>query len=219
MARQQERARRTRAAIISSAAVEFGRSGYAAASLNRILSGSNATKGALYFHFDSKEDLARAVIEVARERHDAVVGRWLLREDEDPLEVLHAVLDDVALLFENDPVVRADFRMHTEPELHAESQTGSRAWIDAATALLERADAQGKLAPGVGAGEAARVLSAALIGQGYMWRVAAQDDSLRARYAETLELLLRAFAAPDWLAGYQRTGWRLGTVCDASPAG
>ncbi|MFD4434234.1 TetR/AcrR family transcriptional regulator, partial [Nocardia sp. NPDC058497] len=46
MARQQERARRTRAAIIKSAAVEFGKSGYAAASLNRILEGSRATKGA-----------------------------------------------------------------------------------------------------------------------------------------------------------------------------
>ena len=62
MARQQERARRTRAAIIRSAAVEFGKSGYAAASLNRILEGSRATKGAMYFHFDSKEDLARAVL-------------------------------------------------------------------------------------------------------------------------------------------------------------
>ncbi len=63
MAPQQERARRTRAAIVESAAAEFSKRGYAAASINAILEHSNATKGAMYFHFDSKEDLARAVLE------------------------------------------------------------------------------------------------------------------------------------------------------------
>ena len=210
MARQQERARRTRAAIIGSAAAEFSRSGYAAASLNRILAGSNATKGALYFHFDSKEDLARAVMDAARERHEEIVGRWSARSDVDPLEALHLVLDEVAELFETDPVVRADFRMHTEPDLHADGDAGSQVWIDAVSLLLARAEADGKLASGTDVAGAARTLSAALVGQGYLWGSGATESSLRDRYTETLELILLAVAAPDWLAEFRRTGWRSG---------
>lgn len=101
MARQQERARRTRAAIIRSAAVEFGKSGYAAASLNRILEGSRATKGAMYFHFDSKEDLARAVLEAAVDRYRASTERWLARGDLGPLDTLHGMIDEIALRLEN----------------------------------------------------------------------------------------------------------------------
>lgn len=51
------------AAIVRSAATEFARRGFAAASINAILEQSNATKGAMYFHFASKEDLARAVLD------------------------------------------------------------------------------------------------------------------------------------------------------------
>ncbi|RDI43531.1 TetR family transcriptional regulator [Nocardia mexicana] len=105
MARQQERARRTRAAIIRSAAVEFGKSGYAAASLNRILEGSRATKGAMYFHFDSKEDLARAVLDAAVERYRATTERWLTRTDLGSLDVLHGMIDEIALRLENDIII------------------------------------------------------------------------------------------------------------------
>ena len=77
MAPQQERARRTRAAIVESAAAEFSKRGYAAASINTILEHSNATKGAMYFHFDSKEALARAVLEEGLARYRALVDRWV----------------------------------------------------------------------------------------------------------------------------------------------
>lgn len=118
MARQQERARRTRAAIIRSAAVEFGKSGYAAASLNRILEGSRATKGAMYFHFDSKEDLARAVLDSAVERYRATTERWLTRTDLGALDVLHGMIDEIALRLENDIIIQAEFRLIIEPEFY-----------------------------------------------------------------------------------------------------
>lgn len=67
MARQ-ARAEITRDSVLAGAADVFLRLGYANASLSEIISQSNVTKGALYFHFGSKEELARAVVDQGNER-------------------------------------------------------------------------------------------------------------------------------------------------------
>ena len=59
----QQRAIKTRAALLAAAAHEFPDRGYAGASVTSILANSTSTKGALYFHFPSKEALAEAVLE------------------------------------------------------------------------------------------------------------------------------------------------------------
>ncbi|WP_347879795.1 helix-turn-helix domain-containing protein [Streptomyces sp. Tu 2975] len=61
MARQ-ERAVRTRRAILVAAAEVFDEVGYEAATISEILKRSGLTKGALYFHFASKEELAQGVL-------------------------------------------------------------------------------------------------------------------------------------------------------------
>ena len=60
---QQERAVRTRRAVLEAAAGVFAERGYAAATIAEILNRAGVTKGALYFHFDSKAALARGVLE------------------------------------------------------------------------------------------------------------------------------------------------------------
>lgn len=62
MARQ-VRAEVTRDSVLRGAAEVFTRLGYANAGLGEIIQESGVTKGALYFHFASKEDLARGVID------------------------------------------------------------------------------------------------------------------------------------------------------------
>lgn len=62
MARQ-ERAERTRIAILDAAAAEFDEHGYEGARLDRIVERTGATKGAVYFHFRSKLDIATALVE------------------------------------------------------------------------------------------------------------------------------------------------------------
>ena len=104
---QQERARRTRAAIVEAAAIEFAKRGYSAASVNAILENSHATKGAMYFHFESKEELARAVLASAFERYAEVAERWRHSVGMDPLVALHRMIDDMARLFEDDVIVQA----------------------------------------------------------------------------------------------------------------
>src|SRR5262249_39937193 len=60
---RQDRAERTRNAILEAAAVVFDERGFNGASLSDILAKAGVTKGALYFHFSSKEELARAIVE------------------------------------------------------------------------------------------------------------------------------------------------------------
>jgi AcrR family transcriptional regulator len=59
---RQERAQRSRASILDAAADEFDQHGYAGARLERIVERTGLTKGAVYFHFRSKLDLAKALV-------------------------------------------------------------------------------------------------------------------------------------------------------------
>ncbi|MGY5007164.1 ScbR family autoregulator-binding transcription factor [Streptomyces sp. 900105755] len=62
MARQ-ERAEVTRAAILEGAARAFDAEGYHGTTLGDIVKESGVTKGALYFHFTSKEELAQVLVD------------------------------------------------------------------------------------------------------------------------------------------------------------
>ena len=55
--------RETRENLMDSAVREFQEKGYAKASLRTICANAGVTTGALYFFFDSKEDLFRAIVE------------------------------------------------------------------------------------------------------------------------------------------------------------
>ncbi|MFP3836098.1 TetR family transcriptional regulator, partial [Chryseobacterium sp. SIMBA_028] len=59
----QQRAKDTRLAVIEGAANVFADVGYGTASMADITQRAQVTKGALYFHFTSKRELALAVIE------------------------------------------------------------------------------------------------------------------------------------------------------------
>ena len=68
----------TRAALIRSARELFGQQGYADTSTDEVVVRAGVTKGALYHHFQGKDDLFRAVFEqVQREVSDQAVAEFL----------------------------------------------------------------------------------------------------------------------------------------------
>ena len=78
----------TRETILDAAFQEVHRHGFQAASLSNILAKTGLTKGALYHHFPTKDDLGLAVIdEVVREGLDAMMFAPL-RESDTPFETL-----------------------------------------------------------------------------------------------------------------------------------
>src|SRR5262249_13458384 len=74
---------RTRERLLQAAFREVFRHGFQGAGIDSILAATNVTKGALYYHFESKEALGYAIIEeiIAKFTRD----RWLLplRESQD----------------------------------------------------------------------------------------------------------------------------------------
>ncbi len=68
------------------------KSGFQAASLDNILSNANVTKGALYHHFGSKQELGYAVVDELIREH--VLNRWVrsLEKAENPIDGLLAIL-------------------------------------------------------------------------------------------------------------------------------
>jgi len=85
----------TRQALVETARTLFGERGYAATSLDEITSAAKVTKGALYHHFDGKQELFAAVYEqVKREVSERAATAFL---EPDPWEDLcagcHAMLD------------------------------------------------------------------------------------------------------------------------------
>ena len=105
MARQ-ARAELTRDAVLLGAAEVFLRLGYANASLNEIINQSHVTKGALYFHFGSKEELARAVIDQGSQRLTDAVSP-VLHSRVPALEAGISISYDIAELTLSEPIVGA----------------------------------------------------------------------------------------------------------------
>ncbi|MFF3115257.1 TetR family transcriptional regulator [Kitasatospora sp. NPDC057904] len=108
----QERSERTRGRLVEAGAVLFDRSGYAGATLGEIAGTAGVTKGALYFHFASKEDLARAVLDQAEGSLRGACAT--LRTASSPLQ---ALIDSGYWLVDalgSDAVIRAAFRLGRE---------------------------------------------------------------------------------------------------------
>jgi len=83
---------RTRERLLQAAFREVYRSGFQSASLDTILAAAGVTKGALYYHFDSKEALGYAVVEevIALDLR----AKWLrpLQSGKDPFAALIGIV-------------------------------------------------------------------------------------------------------------------------------
>lgn len=88
---------RTRQRLLQAAFREVYRYGFQSAGIDTILAATNVTKGALYYHFESKEALGHAIIEeiVATFPRD----RWLLplqrSKDKDPIDALIGIVQAI----------------------------------------------------------------------------------------------------------------------------
>jgi AcrR family transcriptional regulator len=84
---QAERRAQTRAALIAAARVLFAERGFAAAGREDIVERAGVTRGALYHHFSSKEDLFQAVYEEVEEELCEAIA-IAASASEDPIEQL-----------------------------------------------------------------------------------------------------------------------------------
>ncbi|MFC6485855.1 MULTISPECIES: ScbR family autoregulator-binding transcription factor [Streptomyces] len=171
---RQERAVRTRRAILEAAAAVFDERGYEAATIADILARAGVTKGALYFHFCSKQELAQGVLD-----EQFVEGGVPPRESK--LQELFDVAMVLAHRMRRQPLLSAGARLSLEPEMREIFGGGSvPGWIGVVEELLAQAKAQGELLPHVNPAETAWIMSASWTGvQVYSQTLSAREDMER----------------------------------------
>lgn len=113
----QERAVRTRAHVLDAAAEEFATHGYLGTTLLGVVHRTGMTKGALYGHFSSKEDLAAALLEEAGDELIERAGQFS-GHGTTPLHALRENVLDLARYLREDAFPRSALRLAVEtPQL------------------------------------------------------------------------------------------------------
>ena len=141
---QQERARITRKKIMLAAADVIQNAGYANATLGDIGQAAGVTKGALYFHFQSKEDIARALVD-EQHRSTREAAAKILESKASAVELMMRLCLDLATRLLDDRIVRAGIRLTTDSStFETPLQDPYRDWMATFEELARRAEAAGE---------------------------------------------------------------------------
>ena len=193
MARQ-ERAIRTRRAILEAAGAVFDEHGYTTTTIAMVLERADVTKGALYFHFPSKESLAQAVLDEQVPFGAVPPQPCKLQEVIDMTFVVGQRLLSNALL-------RGSVRLAVDQATRSGVGHGEpfRQWADRLTWLLERARAQGELLPTVDPRATVELLVGSFTGIQLMSRALSDREDLGHRLSVLWAHVLPSIAVPGLL--------------------
>jgi AcrR family transcriptional regulator len=160
----QERAKATKVSIVEGAAAVFEEIGYGNTSLSSVAERAGVTKGALYFHFKSKEDLALAVIE---SQHEVVSreGQRVADLGRGALSTMIMTCGSFGRLLVEEPIVRAGIRLTLEASAFGQSVTRPyHDWIHTMELLTRQGQAEGDIHESLDAAAFARYLVASFTG-------------------------------------------------------
>ncbi|MDA5141967.1 MULTISPECIES: ScbR family autoregulator-binding transcription factor [Streptomyces] len=208
MARQL-RAEQTRATIVGAAADLFDQHGYESTSLSEIVAHAGVTKGALYFHFAAKEDLAHAIMEIqSRTLHR--LAKDLEGRGYSSLEALMRLAFGMARLCEEGPVLRAGMRLATAgvpvrpPLPHPFTE-----WREIATSLLLNAVRQADVHPDIDVNSVAHTLVSSVVGTRVVSGTLEPAGRQPRRLAELWYILIRGMVPVTRRARYLTLANRL----------
>ncbi|GIT79816.1 TetR family transcriptional regulator [Leifsonia sp. LS1] len=159
----QERAERSRTAILDAAAAEFDAHGYAGARLDRIIERTQLTKGAVYFHFRSKQDLAEALVAEKYATWPELVAE-VDASGATGLAAAREVLRRVAVVFATDARVRAAMKLSRTVLTPEPDDDAYARWSAVVGRSLEQAAEAGELSPGADPSSLATVAVQAFFG-------------------------------------------------------
>lgn len=209
---KQDRAIRTRRKILEAAATVFEQQGYQAATIAEILKVADVTKGALYFHFQSKEDLARCVL---GEQHSAALHPQSVK--------LQELVDSTVVLahrLRTDPLVRAGVRLTLDRQTDGLDQRGPfEEWSRRNREILEAAARQGELLPQVDPAETAELLVATFAGIQLMSFAMSRYEDLPHRLCVLLRHLFPSITVPAVLTSMDFTPERAARLLAEHAAG
>ncbi len=195
---RQERAERTRSLIIDTAARAFAESGFDGVSLNDLVLASGMSKGAFYFHFSNKEEVALAAF---RAKQQELIARLLA--DAEPStstsDELGSALRRRARLISDDPTMHCVVRLGAD--LSVRSGPGSEyasyqaLGIQSIAELIERGVHSGEFGAQLDPPSTARAIFAWIVGMDSLSLLDSGGKDLEERTEEVLDLLIPALAA------------------------
>ncbi|MET9930048.1 MULTISPECIES: ScbR family autoregulator-binding transcription factor [unclassified Streptomyces] len=196
---QQARAIRTRRLILESAAAVFAERGYERTTIGEILVRAGVTKGALYFHFASKEDLALGVLDAQ-----------MLDEPLTPQPVkLQELVDQAFLLthrLQRDPLVRASVALALDSGAAGVDRAAPfRAWIDQVAEILTVAKVRGELLLHVNVTDTAELFAGSFSGIQAMSQILCDRNDLTHRVLVLLRCVLPTICTPAVLIRLEMT--------------
>jgi AcrR family transcriptional regulator len=199
---KQDRAIQTRAAILHAAAAVFDEYGYSGASVNKILARAGVTQGAMYFHFASKEAVARAVMNAQGDDLELPVGSEGLQRLIDTTMYLSVQLQRNVLL-------RAGVRLAVEQgEFGVRDDTAYQLWARQFAEHLYSARIRGELLPDVDEAELAKFLVGAYSGTQLFSQIATGRVDLPQRIQMMWRFLLPGIATPQIRERLKVRPWR-----------
>ncbi|MFG2142090.1 ScbR family autoregulator-binding transcription factor [Streptomyces sp. NPDC048650] len=190
----QDRAIRTKRQLLEGAAAVFNRRGYDAATIQEILDESGLTKGSLYYHFESKEELAVAVMKEQVVDIKVAPQSSKLQEFVDAGQALaHQLRDDV--------LQQAAARMSTEQaSQHLDRTESMGAWTNFVIGLLTEARARGELLVSVDIQQTAEMYVGAFAGLQMMSQAVSGRQDLSNRLRIFFSHTMPSIATPTALA-------------------
>ncbi|MBT2488585.1 TetR/AcrR family transcriptional regulator [Streptomyces sp. ISL-96] len=196
MARQ-ERAIQTRKKILLAAAEVFDEFGYDATTISEILKRAQVTKGALYFHFTSKEDLAQHVLGNQLTTMPPAPEQELIMQ-----QGLDGALLLACMLSRREPLVRGSVRLTVEqgaPRNGLDRRLPMQSWLDFNDDLLARAKAAGELLPHVEVSAASKAFVASFTGAQVLSKIMTDHADIVERVLEMQRYLLTSIMVPGVL--------------------
>jgi AcrR family transcriptional regulator len=202
MARQ-SRSEVTRRKIIDSAVDLINEIGYPAAGLADIIERAELTKGALYYHFDSKEALATVIIE---EGMALLLNVFQAARDSGPRALQSVIVGTYAAsdLLATDRTARAGARLlRTFDGLNPVSKFAYQNFVDQFTTDIVAAAEQGDLRSDVRPDEVTETLVTSILGIEVLSSAVADRTDMRERFTRLWNVVLPAIVTADALDEYR----------------
>jgi AcrR family transcriptional regulator len=196
---RQERAERTRSNILDAAAKVFDERGFTGASLSDILARADVTKGALYFHFSSKDELAKVLI-----AEQFAVG------DQPSTGVgLQSVIDmshEMGHALQNDVRVRASMRLVVEANFSDPTPDSYLQWIKMLREPLQKAFERGDLRRELDVDDVANWVSAVFLGVWTQSSVLTNLEDIHGRLTMLWSIAIPGLVPPRRLSRFVPAG-------------
>ncbi|MCZ4519116.1 ScbR family autoregulator-binding transcription factor [Rhodococcus ruber] len=186
----QERAASTRQAVLEGAAASFDKFGYGTASLSTIIAHAGVSKGAMYFHFSSKEELAQAVIDAQLALATAATVT-IIEHTPKAFDALILITKELARQLQTESIARGGMRLTLESTTAQNPNARSfDDWIEMIATLTGRAQNEGDVTDDVDVVALARLIVASFTGVQTVSEMLTGRADLQLRMTEMWHLLL-----------------------------